>query len=83
MCLISMNLCFSQAAHNSGVFLGSFEEPPGGEALYRQATQACNPFLGSLMKGLAVVIESSGDASHVGSILIFFGIWEDSERNEG
>jgi len=28
------------------VFLGSCEEPPGGEALYRQATQACNPFLG-------------------------------------
>jgi len=27
------------------VFLGSHKEPPGGEALYRQATQTC-PFLG-------------------------------------
>jgi len=30
----------------SGVFYGFHEEPPGGEALYRQATQACNPVLG-------------------------------------
>jgi len=27
-----------QAAHVSLVFLGSLEEPPGGESLYRQVT---------------------------------------------
>jgi len=34
-------------------------------SLYRQATQTCNPFLGSLMKGLAEVFELSGDANQI------------------
>jgi len=37
-------------------FLGSFEEPPNGETLYHQATQACNPnFWVFLMNCLAVM----------------------------
>ena len=38
---------FRQAMHTLlCVLLGSYEEPPGGEALYHHATQACNLVLG-------------------------------------
>jgi len=48
------------------------KEPPGSEALYRQATQACSPFLGFYdeLPGGDEFLPS--DASLVNAILMFF-----------
>ena len=40
------------------------------------------PILVSLMNGMAVGIEPLGDASHVGSILVFSRFWDDFDRRE-
>jgi len=63
-------------------FLGSYEEPPGGKALCRQVTQASQPnFLGfdALPGGDE---QSSGDASQIHSIWMFFVFLEVSDRGE-
>jgi len=52
---------------------------PPGDARRRKT---CSSFLGSLMKGLAVMIEPLGNASHIGSILGFSGFWVDSDQRE-
>jgi len=51
------------------VFSGFLEESPGGEALYRQAMQACNHFLGSSDELPGGVQYPPGDVSHAGPIL--------------
>ena len=61
-------------------FLGSLEELLGGEALYRQATQVYNPFMGfsdELPGGDEFL---PGDASLFDSILIICGVWSDSDQ---
>jgi len=45
------------------------EEPPGGTSLAARRCMAKYPVLGFWMKGLAVLVESPGDASRLGSIL--------------
>jgi len=64
------------------VFLGSCEEPPGGEALYRQATQACNPFLGFSDELPGGDEFSPGGASLFCSILWLYAVWDDSDRGK-
>jgi len=61
-------------------FLGSLEESPDSEALYRQATQACNLFLDFSNELPGGDEFSPGDASLFGSILMFCGVWSDSDR---
>jgi len=60
-------------------FLGSREEPPSNEALYRQATQACNPVLGFPDELPSGDEFPPGDASLFYSILMILGFWGDSE----
>jgi len=61
-----------QAAHvKNWVFLGCHEGPPGGEALYRQATQTDNyfwVFFDELPDGDEY---PPGDASGIGLVLVF------------
>ena len=58
---------------------GFLEEPPGGEALYRQATQACNPFLGFYDELPGGDEFPLGDTSLFDAILMILGFWDDSE----
>jgi len=51
-------------------FLGSREEPLGGEALYRQTTQACNLVLGFLDE------LPGGDEFLPGSVGLFNSIYD-------
>jgi len=57
-------------------------EPPGGTRLSTKRRFVVYTILDSLMKGLAVVIELSGEASHVGSILVFFGFLDDFDQRK-
>jgi len=56
-----------------GVFSRFCEELPGREALYRQATQACNPVLGFPNELPGGNEHPPGDASHVCLIFMFLG----------
>jgi len=57
-------------------------EPPGGTRLSVRRRLVGYPILVSLMNGMAVGIEPLGDASHVGSILVFSRFWDDFDRRE-
>ena len=63
-------------------FLISFEELLGGEALYRQATQTCNPVSGFLDELPGGDEHSLGDGSQIDSILMFCAFWGDFDRGK-
>jgi len=63
-------------------FLGSFKEPPCDEALYRQATQVCNPFLGFSNELVGGDEFSPGDVGLFGSILMFYAFWGNFDRGK-
>ena len=63
-------------------FLGSFEEPPGDESLYRQATQTCNQFLGFVDELSGGDEHPLGDTSRIYLVLMFCVFWGDSNRGK-
>jgi len=63
-------------------FLGCHEGPPGGEALYRQATQTDNDFwfFSDALPGGDEY--PPGDVSGIDSVLVFYVFWSDSNREK-
>jgi len=60
--------------------LGSLEEPPGGETLYRQATQASNPNLWVFDEMLGDDEYSLGNTNPFGSIFMVLRFWSDFDH---
>jgi len=63
-------------------FMGSYEEPLSGEALYLQETQACTQFFLGFVELPNGDEHSPGDVDQIGSISLFLGFWVDSDRGK-
>jgi len=64
------------------IFLGSYEEPPGGKVLCRQATQAGQPSFLDFDELPGGDEQLPDDASRIHSIWMFLVFLEVSDRGE-
>ena len=62
--------------------MGYHEGPPGGDALYRQATQTDNDFWVFPDELPGGDEYPPGDANGMGSVLVFSVFWSNSDREK-